>query len=85
MSLVLELRDHTRHGQNITLVHTGSEDVLTGTVFGILRNFRPEVFLLPWLETTCHQLAHRHFGILERNRINVFRAELPRTVGIPTN
>lgn len=55
MSLVLELRDHTRHGQNITLVHTGSEDVLTGTVFGILRNFRPETFLLPWLAATCHR------------------------------
>jgi hypothetical protein len=55
VSLVLELRNHTRHGQSITLVHTGSEDVLTGTVFGILRNFRPEVFLLPWLTAICHR------------------------------
>ena len=52
MSLALELRDHTRHG-NTTLVHTGSEDVVTGTVFGVLRNFRTKVFLLPWLTRLC--------------------------------
>ena len=55
MSFALELRDHTRHGHNITLVHTGSEDVLTGTVFGVLRNFRPDVFLLPWLLASCNR------------------------------
>jgi len=54
MSLVLELRDRTSHA-GTTLIHTTSEHVVLGAVFGVVKNLPFGTALNPWLEsiTAC--------------------------------
>jgi hypothetical protein len=48
MSLILTLRGKTSHA-GTPLIHEGSEDVVLGDVFGVVKNLSYETVLNPWL------------------------------------
>ena len=49
MSIICELRGKTSHA-GITLVHEESEDVLVGTVFGIIKNLSHQKIINGWVK-----------------------------------
>jgi len=50
MSLILDLRGRLSHA-GIPLVHPTSEHVVLANVFGIIKNFSPDVAINPWLQS----------------------------------
>jgi hypothetical protein len=79
MSIILELRNHVRHG-GTQLVNTEAEDLLLANVFGVIKNVSWTQILNPWLSTitglnienpnwsiTFWQKQRRPIGISEGN------------------
>jgi hypothetical protein len=48
------LKDRWIYSGNSRVLHVLSEDILTANVFGILKNLDPKVWLVSFLQNTCH-------------------------------
>ena len=74
MSIICELRDKTKHA-GITLVHEESEDVLVGSVFGIIKNISHPKTINKWIEDitnlSIQDSANWSFSFWERQPMPV--------------